>query len=162
MTLNLCTPCFSRVLHHPSSSLPKLSETCVNHAANTNSPSPSLFFTTPSLSNLSRFLNSKASVSESHNETSDDTANILDQQLLLQVAANAKDADEALQIIADNSSRNGGFVSTSDCCSVISAALNRNNPELALSIFYAMRASLHPGYFSLQFALVVLIIITIW
>ncbi|QCD85129.1 hypothetical protein DEO72_LG2g5488 [Vigna unguiculata] len=144
MTLNLCTPCFSRLLHHPSSSLPKLSETCVNHAANTNSSFPSLFFTTPALSNLSRFFNSKASVSESHNETSDDTANILDQQLLLQVAAIAKDADEALQIIADNSSRNGGFVSTSDCCSVISAALNRNNPELALSIFYAMRASLHP------------------
>ncbi|XP_014509461.1 uncharacterized protein LOC106768702 [Vigna radiata var. radiata] len=144
MALNLCTPCFSRLLHHPSSSLPKLSETCVNHAANTNAPFPSLFFTTPSLSNLSRLLNSKASVSESHNETSDDTANILDQRLLLQVAANAKDADEALQIIADNSSRNGGVVSTSDCCSVISAALNRNNPELALSIFYAMRASLNP------------------
>ncbi|KAL9330020.1 hypothetical protein ACSQ67_005023 [Phaseolus vulgaris] len=144
MTLNLCTPCFSRLLHHPFSSLPKLSETCVNHAANTISPFPSLFFTTPSLSNLSPFLNSKASVSESHNETSGDTANVLDQQLLLQVAANAKDADEALQIIADNSSRNDGVVSTSDCCSVISAALNRNNPELALSIFYAMRASFHP------------------
>ncbi|XP_027339779.1 uncharacterized protein LOC113853557 isoform X2 [Abrus precatorius] len=132
MTLNLCTPCFSRLLHHPSSSsLPKLSET---------------FFATSSLPNQSRFLNAKASVSESHNEISHDTASdsdSLDQQLLLRVAANAKDADEALQMIANTSSRNDGVISTSDCCSIISAALNRNNPQLALSIFYAMRASFH-------------------
>jgi len=90
MTLNLRTSCFSRLLHHPSSSFLKLPKTCVNHAANTNSSFPYLFFTTPSLSNLSRFLYSKASVNESHNETSYDTANILDQLLLLQVTANAK------------------------------------------------------------------------
>ncbi|XP_020223724.1 uncharacterized protein LOC109805873 isoform X1 [Cajanus cajan] len=130
MTLNLCTPCFSRLLHHPSSSLP-------NHT-----PYPSLFFFTSSLHNQSRFPNAKASVSESHNETSDHTAaDLLDHQLLLRIAANAKDAVEALQMIAQNSSRNDGVVSTSDCCSIITAALNRNNPQLALSIFYAMRAS---------------------
>ncbi|XP_061361039.1 uncharacterized protein LOC133304967 isoform X2 [Gastrolobium bilobum] len=135
MTLNLCTPCFSPLLHHPlsssSSSLPKLS---------------SLLFTTSSLPNLSRFLIAKASVSESHNETSDDTvseSDLLDQQLVLRVAATAKDSDHALQMIADNSTRNGGVVSTFDCCSIITAALNRNNPQLALSVFYAMRASFH-------------------
>jgi len=90
MTLNLRTSCFSHLLHHPSFSLPKLLETCVNHAANTNSHFPSLFFTTLSLSNLSQLLHSKASVNESQNETSNDTANILDQLLFLQVAANTK------------------------------------------------------------------------
>jgi len=147
MTLNLCTPCFSRMLHHPfssSSSLP-----------NTHTPLPSLLFFSPSSlpnPNQSTFISTKASVSESHNETSDDTAaNLFDQQLILRLAATAKDADEALLMIADNSSRNDGVVSTSDCCSIISAALNRNNPQLALSIFYAMRATFHQGYFSLQF-----------
>ncbi|KHN16739.1 hypothetical protein glysoja_002836 [Glycine soja] len=139
MTLNLCTPCFSRMLHHPfssSSSLP-----------NTHTPLPSLLFFSPSSlpnPNQSTFISTKASVSESHNETSDDTAaNLFDQQLILRLAATAKDADEALLMIADNSSRNDGVVSTSDCCSIISAALNRNNPQLALSIFYAMRATFH-------------------
>ncbi|KAK7318103.1 hypothetical protein RJT34_02801 [Clitoria ternatea] len=135
MTLNLCTPCFSRLLHHHSSSpFPKLSETCAkNHTTNTSFPSL----------NLCRFLNAKASVSESHNHISDDSNLLLDQQLLLRVSAAAKDADEALQIISETSSRNGGVVSTSDCCSIISAALGRNNPQLALSVFYAMRSSFY-------------------
>ncbi|KAL2342672.1 hypothetical protein Fmac_003957 [Flemingia macrophylla] len=138
MTLNVCTPCFSRLLHHPSSPLPKLSQTpCLNH---TPSPFPSLVFFT------SAFPFAKASLSHSHNETSDETTNLHDfeHQLLLRIATNAKDAHEALQMIAEHSSRDHGVVSTSDCCSIIAAALNRNNPQLALSIFYAMRSSFHP------------------
>ncbi|XP_057419579.1 uncharacterized protein LOC130713793 isoform X2 [Lotus japonicus] len=137
MTLNLSTPSFSRLLphHHPSSSvLPKFSHNAF----------PTLSFPAFSLPNSPRFLNAKASVSESRNETSDDhTVSASDQQLLLRISATAKDADEALQMIADNAETNsgGGVVSTSDCCSIISAALSRNNPQLALSVFYAMRAS---------------------
>ena len=88
---------------------------------------PSLFFSTSSLSNQFNFVNTKASVSESHNETSDDTtASLLDQQFILCVIANAKDANEALQMIAGNSSQNDGVVSTFDYCSIITAAINHH------------------------------------
>ncbi|XP_039684680.1 uncharacterized protein [Medicago truncatula] len=133
MILNISTPSFSRILPHPSSSF-KLSETYSNR---NNASYPVFIFTKPL-----KFINLKASISESQNETSNSN-NLLDQQLLLRVAATAKDADEALQLIADNSSTNGGVVSTSDCCSIISAALERNNPQLALSVFYSMRSTFH-------------------
>lgn len=147
MALNLSTPSFPRLLPRPSSSvLLKFCYNCSNHH-NSNAPYPLLLF--PNSSSTSRFLNAKASVSESQNETSDTT--LLDPQLLLRVAATAKDADEALQMIADHSATNGGVVSASDSCSIISAALDRNNPQLALSVFYAMRSTFHPqGYFSRQ------------
>jgi hypothetical protein len=142
MILNISPPPFSRTLPHPSSSI-KLTETCSNR--NTNASYPLLIFTTSSFPKPSKFINLKASVSESQNETSN--SNIFDQQFLHRLAATAKDADEALQLISDNSSANGGVVSTADCCSIISAALDRNNHQLALSIFYAMRSTFHQGYF---------------
>lgn len=135
MILNLSTPSFSRLLPHPSHALFKLSETCSNR---NNAPHPLLIFTSSS----SKFLNLKASVSQ--NETSN--SNLLDQQLLHRIAAAAKDADEALQFISDYSSTNSGVVSTSDCCSIISASLERNNHQLALSVFYSMRSTFHQGY----------------
>ncbi|MED6132010.1 hypothetical protein PIB30_015373 [Stylosanthes scabra] len=142
MTLNLCSPCFSRLLlHHSSSPLTKLSETCVNHTSNTLFPT--LFFSSSLLLPLTPNNLSRASLSESHNEISQDAAQLDYHRLLLRVAASAKDADEALLMIAQNSSRNGGgVVSADDSCTVISAALQRSNPELALSVFYAMRSSL--------------------
>ncbi|XP_058732122.1 uncharacterized protein LOC131603721 [Vicia villosa] len=133
MILNLSTPSFSRLLPHPySHPLFKLSETCSNR---NNAPHPLQIFTSSS----SKFLNLKASVSQ--NETSN--SNLLDQQLLHRIAATAKDADEALQLISDHSSTNSGVVSTSDCCSIISASLERNNHQLALSVFYSMRSTFH-------------------
>lgn len=53
----------------------------------------------------------------------------------------AKDSNEALEVIAEMTQRSGGVVSTSDCCSIISAALDCNNADLALSIFSAMRST---------------------
>ncbi|XP_039046672.1 uncharacterized protein LOC120186911 [Hibiscus syriacus] len=49
-------------------------------------------------------------------------------------------------MIAQNQSEssgqlNGGVVSVSDCRLIINAALDRNNADLALSVFYAMRSS---------------------
>ncbi|XWS50095.1 hypothetical protein CRYUN_Cryun12cG0059200 [Craigia yunnanensis] len=41
--------------------------------------------------------------------------------------------------------RNAGFVSGSDCRLIINAALDRNNADLALSVFYAMRSSFDKG-----------------
>ena len=68
---------------------------------------------------------------------------------LLGVVSRAKDADEALQVIDEMSDRSSGTVSASDCCAIISAALDRNNPDLALSLFYAMRASFDQGRYSI-------------
>ncbi|KAL1326430.1 hypothetical protein HN51_036524 [Arachis hypogaea] len=142
MTLNLCSPCFSRLLlRHSSSPLNKLPETCANHSSNTLLPTL-IFSSSPFLPFTSNNL-SRASLSESHNEISQDAGQLDHHQLLLRVAASAKDADDALLMIAQNSSRNGGgLVSADDSSTIISAALQRNNSELALSIFYAMRASL--------------------
>lgn len=146
MTLTSCTPSFSRLLPPPlSPSLPKLYETCAIHYGNTYFL-PLLWRSSVVPPNISKFFKPKASVSESHHEISENNVSkLLDQELLVRVAA-AKDANEALQMIAEKSGRDGGVVCTTDCCSIISAALNRNNVELALSVFYAMRASFDQGY----------------
>ncbi|CAI8619590.1 unnamed protein product [Vicia faba] len=122
MILNLSTPSL-----HLSSF--KLYQTCSNR-----------IFTTSTLHKPSKFPNLKASVSQ--NETSNSN-NLLDQQLLHRIAATAKDADDALHLISDYCSTNSGVVSTSDCCSIISASLDRNNHQLALSVFYSMRSTFH-------------------
>ncbi|XP_077251297.1 uncharacterized protein LOC143890480 [Tasmannia lanceolata] len=65
---------------------------------------------------------------------------LLDDELLRQVSS-ARDADQALEMIAEKTRRNGGIVGTADCCSIIMTALDRNNAELAFSVFSAMRSS---------------------
>lgn len=74
----------------------------------------------------------------------------LDEALLSRVSA-TKDADEALEMIAQSQSEsgeqlNGGVVSVSDCRLIINAALDRNNADLALSVYYAMRSSFDTGF----------------
>ncbi|MBA0835205.1 hypothetical protein Goarm_007500 [Gossypium armourianum] len=73
----------------------------------------------------------------------------LDEALLSRVSA-TKDADEALEMIAQSQRESGeqlsgGVVSVSDCRLIINAALDRNNADLALSVFYAMRSSFDTG-----------------
>ncbi|XP_022931518.1 uncharacterized protein LOC111437671 isoform X2 [Cucurbita moschata] len=70
---------------------------------------------------------------------------LLDDELI-GVVSGAKDADEVLRLIADKSGRNGGTVSVPDCRLIIAAALKRNNSELALSVFYAMRSSFYEAW----------------
>ncbi|KAI4315535.1 hypothetical protein L6164_028333 [Bauhinia variegata] len=137
----LCSPCFSRLLH--PSALLNLSETCANYISSYSSFP--LFRNSSVLSpKLSIFLKAQASVSESEHEISENSvSDQLDKELLSKISG-AKDADEALQMIAEISGRNGGVVSTTDCCSLMSASLKRSNVELALSVFYAMRASFDP------------------
>ncbi|EYU23332.1 hypothetical protein MIMGU_mgv1a003293mg [Erythranthe guttata] len=70
---------------------------------------------------------------------------ILDDELLVRVSA-AKDAAEVLSsIAAERCSSGGGVVSPSDCRLIITAALDRGNAELALSVFSAMRSSFDSG-----------------
>lgn len=85
---------------------------------------------------------------QSNGAVEEDTS-LLGEELLNRVSA-TKDADEALEMIAQNQSesseqRNGGVVSGSDCRLIINAALDRNNADLALSVFYAMRSSFDTG-----------------
>jgi hypothetical protein len=144
MTLNLGSPWLSRLSHPP---LPRLAETVANNNSS-SSLLPLLLFTSSSstLANFSKTLKAKASLSESESGVAGNSvvSRLLDEELLGKVSA-AKDANEALEMIADKSGTSGGVVGVDDCCLIITAALQRNNAGLALSVFYAMRASFDQG-----------------
>ncbi|EPS74072.1 hypothetical protein M569_00680, partial [Genlisea aurea] len=72
------------------------------------------------------------------------SSEILDEKLLLRVSA-AKDASEALLLIADERQKSGGVVDVADCRMIISSALDCGNADLALSVFSAMRSSFDGG-----------------
>ncbi|KAK9020772.1 hypothetical protein V6N11_010788 [Hibiscus sabdariffa] len=91
----------------------------------------------------------RASLKETQSNGVEEETSVLDEALLSRVSA-SKDADEALQMIAQNQSESSGqlkgsVVSVSDCRLVINAALDRKNVDLALSVFYAMRSSFDTG-----------------
>ncbi|XVF10401.1 hypothetical protein REPUB_Repub07fG0179600 [Reevesia pubescens] len=86
---------------------------------------------------------------QSNGVVEEEGTSVLNEELLSRVSA-TKDADQALEMIAQNQSesseqRNRGVVSGSDCRLIINAALDRNNADLALSVFYAMRSSFDTG-----------------
>ncbi|XP_040367995.1 uncharacterized protein LOC112180796 isoform X2 [Rosa chinensis] len=99
--------------------------------------------------NFPKLITTKASSlgeSESASGIAEDSVSELLDEDLLSIVSGAKDAQEVLKIFDETAERkNGGVVSVSDCCAIISAALKRNNPELALSVFYEMRASFDQG-----------------
>ncbi|XP_065858586.1 uncharacterized protein [Euphorbia lathyris] len=134
MALNLLSPWPSRLSHPPH--LSKLPDS----------------FPKSNLALFSFLLATSSSVrvSTPRASLSDDAASVprlmmLSDEVLLSRVSAAKNADEALEMIAEICNVNSGVVSVSDCCAIISAALDRNNPELALSIFYAMRSSFDQG-----------------
>ncbi|XP_009601293.1 uncharacterized protein LOC107807139 isoform X2 [Nicotiana tabacum] len=88
-------------------------------------------------------LKPKASLSEAEGENKVQSE-LLDDELISRISA-AKDASEVLEIISQKIGENGGVVSASDCCLIISAALDRSNADLALSVFDAMRSTFDPG-----------------
>ncbi|XP_031497600.1 uncharacterized protein LOC116262400 [Nymphaea colorata] len=73
-------------------------------------------------------------------------ASLLDHELLSLVSG-AIDADQALRLIGEERrpESGGGTLSVSDCCAVLSAAIDHNNADLAISIFSAMRRSVDPA-----------------
>ncbi|GAB4834568.1 hypothetical protein Ancab_032827 [Ancistrocladus abbreviatus] len=94
----------------------------------------------PSLNSaFSRCVGAKASAKGSGDCVEEDDS-VLDDELVNRVSS-SKDASEVLEVVVEKSNRNGGVLSSSDCCRIISAALERNNSDLALSIFNAMRSS---------------------
>ncbi|KAL3844472.1 hypothetical protein ACJIZ3_001875 [Penstemon smallii] len=103
------------------------------------------FLTFPVSKNFSAAANSQVS-SSSEDEKLD--SELLDYELLSRVSS-AKDAGEVLILIAEERRKNGGVVGTSDCGLIISAALDRGNAELALSVFSAMRSTFDSGMYGL-------------
>ncbi|KAJ4981058.1 hypothetical protein NE237_031895 [Protea cynaroides] len=155
MTLNLGSAWFSS---HPSQPIPHFSKISAISSKSKSALLILLFerytnensafnlkhlfcYSSASYSSHSRDLRLRASVSERADGSAEKSVSVLlDEELLGRVSC-AKDADEALEMIAQKSNRNGGVVGTSDCCSIIAAALDRNNADLALSVFQAMRSS---------------------
>lgn len=73
------------------------------------------------------------------------SSNCLNEELLRRVSA-AKDADQAMDMIVE--ARGGvvvGEVGNEDCRAIITAAIDRGNVELALSLFHAMRRGFRQG-----------------
>lgn len=104
----------------------------------------------PSSSHPIRFHARASSRAREDPSQENSASELLDDDLLRRVSG-AKDAEEALGMIAENFRRDGGVVGTGDCCSIIGAALDRNNADLALSVFSAMRSSFDEGAFLLGF-----------
>ncbi|XP_042500690.1 uncharacterized protein LOC122078669 isoform X2 [Macadamia integrifolia] len=155
MTLNLGSTWFSSHLTHPNPHFSKISVISSNSRSAflillfgryNNEISAFNFkrllcYSSTSSSSHSGDLRIRASVSDrADGDAEKSVSGLLDEELLGQVSG-AKDADEALDMIAQKSNRDGGVVGTSDCCSIITAALDRNNAVLALSVFHAMRSS---------------------
>ncbi|GAV65763.1 hypothetical protein CFOL_v3_09277 [Cephalotus follicularis] len=135
MSVNLVSPCLS-----PRHLLSK-------QAFHFTSPHTllSLLFTTTTIHNKTatsyhylcpKPFKAKASLSETHNPPS-----LLLDDDLLSTLSTAKDSDQVLLMIAQNTQQNAGVVSVSDSSLIITAALLRNNADLALSVFYAMRST---------------------
>ncbi|XP_043700986.1 uncharacterized protein LOC122651603 isoform X5 [Telopea speciosissima] len=155
MTLNLGSAWFSSNLSHHSPHFSKISAISSNSRSaflillfgRYNNESSAfnfkhlLCYSSTSSSSHSKVLRLRAAVSDRPDENAEKSVSgLLDEELLGRVSG-AKDADEALEMIAQKSNRDGGVVGTSDCCSIITAALDRNNADLALSVFQAMRSS---------------------
>ncbi|XP_038680120.1 uncharacterized protein LOC119981150 isoform X3 [Tripterygium wilfordii] len=127
MTLNLLTS--------PS---PWLSPFLPNSTLNLHS---TLLFSPTHLSTPRSTIRASSARDELDGVASSSTSSLEDNNELLTRLSGAKDADQVLEMMAENLGRSGGSVSVSDCCSIIRAALNRNNPDLALAVLHAMRCS---------------------
>ncbi|XP_011026880.1 PREDICTED: uncharacterized protein LOC105127326 isoform X2 [Populus euphratica] len=147
MTLNLGFCSSSSYLSRFSLSPPLLSKLSLKPNYTTTATLLSLLFSfhktapffstsrTPSLKPLASSLSQSAEDDDNNNSFLS-----LNEDSFSRVSA-AKDANEALQIIAEITNKSNGLVNVTDCCGIITAAIDRGNTDLALSVFYAMRSS---------------------
>ncbi|OMP02932.1 hypothetical protein COLO4_10711, partial [Corchorus olitorius] len=150
MTLNIASSAW--LSRFSPSNFSKLSDCSPNYS--NNATLLSLLLRTNSLSSLktNKPPKTRASIKETQPNgvvEEEEETSLLNEELLGRVSG-TKDAVEALEMIAQSQSevserRNGGVVSVSDCRLIITAALDRNNADLALSVFYAMRSSFDTG-----------------
>lgn len=120
------------------------------HSTHHHQSKPHVFYTFQYPNHNNNNNNIKAALSESYHANAavndNDVSNVNDDyKLIIDKTSAVKDATEALQVFGEMTNRNTGVVSTSDCCSIISASIDRNNADLALSIFKAMRSSFDSG-----------------
>ncbi|KAK6158404.1 hypothetical protein DH2020_005718 [Rehmannia glutinosa] len=134
MNLHLCCCTSSPLLPLPIHYIPKHSHFCFLLPA--KSIHPASFSGNPISKNF-------VAAAQKSAEEGKLASELLDDELLGRVSA-ANDAAEVLSLIAEKR-RSGGVVSASDCRLIISAALDRGNAELALSVFSAMRSSFESG-----------------
>ncbi|KAG5563465.1 hypothetical protein RHGRI_006031 [Rhododendron griersonianum] len=148
MSLNLISPWLSRPSPHLSKSSSSKFTTLFFLLLNSNSTLLQRRTIGRSGCQSKAIRASSLSESESENDAVEETSSfepsLLGEDLLGRVSL-ARDASEALELIAEKAGRSGGFVSGADCCSIISAAFDRSNVDLALSVFYAMRSSFGLG-----------------
>jgi pentatricopeptide repeat protein len=155
MTLNLGFCSSSSYLSRFSHSPPLLSKLSPKPNYTTTATLLSLLFSfhktapffstsrTPSLKPLASSLSQSTTAADDDNDNNNSFLS-LNEDSLSRVSA-AKDANEALQIISVITNKSNGLVSVTDCCGIITAAIDRGNTDLALSVFYAMRSSFDQG-----------------
>ncbi|KAL1532203.1 hypothetical protein AAHA92_32240 [Salvia divinorum] len=103
-----------------------------------------LFPASPILKQAAAASSANSQVSSSPEEGSKLASDLFDDELLSRVSA-APDAAEALRLISEERG-SGGLVTASDCRLILSAALDRGNADLALSVFSAMRSTFGSGW----------------
>lgn len=135
MALSLLSPALSPLSH----SFKNPATIATSHCTLFFSLSP--FTSSPPTPVLRAYCTSKDGVtSEKHSIGS------LDDELLRRLSG-AKDADQVLDIITESGGSNGVVkIDTTDCNSLVAAALERGNAELALSLFDAMRLGFSTGF----------------
>lgn len=82
---------------------------------------------------------------DGHYSSSSPSVSSFQNENLLRKVSAAKDAEEALSVIAEHfrgNNSNGGTVSSEDSAAIIAAALAQNNADLAFSVLQAMRCDL--------------------
>ncbi|XP_072995285.1 uncharacterized protein [Typha latifolia] len=141
MALNVLSPSmyhFSHSFRCPSNNTNSLILLLSRCNSDFSSANNLCFFSTPSIINscsIRAYSTNKDPLS-----TEKSGLGFLDDDLLRQLSA-AKDADQVLEIVMElKGSKNCASMETCDCNSIIAAAFDRGNVELALSLFDAMRS----------------------
>ncbi|KAL8141592.1 hypothetical protein V2J09_014624 [Rumex salicifolius] len=140
MALNLGSPWISRL---PNPSQPRFLS-----ASHNNKTTAFLFLlignnnrTAAAISLLSRCSGARAKSGNDVVSVNQGEESLLDDALVARVSS-VTEASQVLEIIAaEKSDRNSAVLSSSDCCKIIAAAIDRNNSDLAISVFHAMRRS---------------------
>ncbi|XP_017226878.1 uncharacterized protein LOC108202831 isoform X1 [Daucus carota subsp. sativus] len=105
---------------------------------------PHSFFISFNYKHIFNFGISNKLARATHSSSAAESALDHDAEFITRVSA-CKDSNEALELIAEMTERSSGVVSVEDCCSIMSAALDCGNAELALSVFSAMRSTFDQG-----------------
>lgn len=132
-------------ISHPSSSSNKFFYPTSSSIFTFNNSTYS-FLITFSYKHFLNYSNTKLlRATDSSNSSAVENAFDHDGELIISRVSTCKDSNEALELIAELTKTSSGVVSVQDCSSIISAALDCDNADLALSVFSAMRSTFDQG-----------------